>query len=112
MCIIYNIHAVPLLQATASSIIALESQSVIMDCIPTPNDLVVAWMFNGAGISRFQDFTFTPTNLNHTLTINGANVSNSGQYTCHLVQNFNMPISRTTILEVLQSMYIYCACIR
>ena len=97
-----------MLRVTANSIIALEGQSVTIDCIPTPNTLVVAWLFNGAGISASQDITFLPTDLNHMLTINGANVSNSGQYICHLIQNFNMPISRTITLEVLQSMFIKC----
>ena len=78
-----------------------------MDCVPTPNNLVVMWIFNGVGISRLQGIAFTPTNLNHTLTINGANVNNSGQYTCHLIQNFNKLISRTITLEVLQSMCLY-----
>ena len=77
-----------------------------MDCIPTPNDLVVAWMFNGTRISWLQDITFTPTNLNHTLLINRASVTNSGQYTCHLIENFHMPINRTITLEVLQSMLL------
>ena len=106
VCIIYKIPLVPLLQATADRIIALESQSVSINCIPTPNSLIVMWMFNGTEISRLQDITFTPTNLNHTLTINGANISNSGHYTCQLIQTFNMPISRTITLEVLQSMCI------
>ena len=101
-------YTVPLLQATANNIITLESQSIQMDCIPTPNDLVVAWMFNGARISSLQDIIFTPINLNHTLAINRASVTNSGQYTCHLVRNFYMPISRTITLEVLQSMLLCC----
>ena len=109
VCFIHNLNVVPLLQATADRIIALESQSVSISCIPTPNHLVVMWVFNGTKISRLQDITFIPTNLNHTLTINGANISNSGYYTCQLIQTFNMPTSRTITLEVLQSMCIkYC----
>ena len=72
------------------------------------------WMFNGAEISSLQDITFAPNNLNHTLTLNRADVSNSGQYTCHLIQNFNTAISRTITLEVVQSMFIYvyiCNCV-
>lgn len=92
-----------MLQATANSIIALEGQSISMDCIPTPNNLVVAWMFNGTRIAGVQDITFMPTNLNHTLIIDGANVSNSGQYMCHLIKNFHMPVRRAITLEVLES---------
>ena len=77
-----------------------------MNCVPTPNDLVVAWVFNGTRIALLQDITFTPTNLNHTLSISRASVTNSGQYTCHLIGNFHMPISRTITLEVLQSMLL------
>ena len=78
-----------------------------MDCVPTPNNLVVMWTFNGAEISRLQAITFTPTNLNHALTIHRADVNNTGQYTCHLIQSFNTAISRTITLEVIQSMFIY-----
>ena len=97
---------VPLLQATPQSIVTLESQMIRLNCIPSPSNLVVTWMFNGAGIPGQQRITFTPAQRNHTLIISDAETSDSGEYRCELVGNFAMPLSRIITLDVLESMYV------
>ena len=91
-------YIVPLLQENAQSIRVLEGQSVTLRCIPTPDTLTVGWIFNGDNLYESEKFTFSPQNLNHTLSITNPGVEDMGLYTCYL--NSFQTISKNITLEV------------
>ena len=93
-----------MLQSTAQSIRTLESQPIRMDCIPTPYNIAVTWMFNGIPILGQSGISFAPANLDHTLIISSADVHDSGAYRCQVVGTSLVPVSRTILLNVLESM--------
>jgi len=93
-----------LLQVTAESIRTLESQPIRMDCIPTPYNISITWGFNGIRILDQSGVTFSPAHLNHTLIISNVDVRDSGAYSCQVVATSVEPVSRTIILNVLESM--------
>ena len=102
-CYVYLIfYLVPLLHSTAEHIIILEGQSVDLECMPTPNHLVVSWSFDRlqSGTFDFNNFTFSPANLNHTLTISNPSVNYAGEYVCKIL-NSQVAVNRTITLEIL-----------
>lgn len=93
-----------LLQANAQSVSVLEGQSVTLQCVPTPDTLVVQWRFNGKDLFESDKITFSPSNLNQTLHIRDPGVENMGNYSCYVV-NYQEVIETIT-LEVVQGVYV------
>ena len=93
--------AVPSLQETAQSVNVLVGQSVTLSCVPTLDDLMVNWTIRGEVISSSDRVSLSPENLQHMLTIRNAAISDSGEYTCYLV-DFPLLVNRTIRLNVLQ----------
>lgn len=93
---------VPLLHSSAQHIIILEKQAVNFDCMPTPIHLVVSWNFDRvqSEVIELTDFTFSPANLNHTLTINNARINYAGEYVCQIMSSQGI-INRTITLDIL-----------
>ena len=93
---------VPLLHPSAEHIIILEKQSVSLECIPTPNYLVVSWNFDRlqSGTFEFSDFTYSPADRNHTLTISNPRISYAGVYVCQISYS-QLIVNRTVTLEIL-----------
>ena len=100
LCVV-NFHAAPSLQENAQSINVLVGQSVTLSCVPTPNDFMVNWTIQGDVIDNSEQVSLSPENLQHVLTIRNAAVSDSGEYTCYIV-DFPLLINRTIRLNVLQ----------
>ena len=95
---------VPLLQESAQSITTLEGQSVSLECLPTSNNFPVQWMFNGNNLHESGKFTFSPINLNHSLSISDPGIDDSGDYNCYL-DSFPM-LNRTITLEVIEGTFV------
>ena len=95
-----NIFVVPLLQS-AEHIIILEKQTVNLECMPTPDHLIVSWNFDRLQSELFEltDFTYSPANLNHTLTINNSRIGYAGEYVCQIM-NSQIAVNRTITLEI------------
>ena len=70
--------------------------------MPTPNNLAISWNFDRLqpGIVDYNDFTFSPVNLNHTLTISYPRIEYDGEYICQILY-FHEIVSRTIRLEIL-----------
>ena len=95
--------AAPSLQENAQSINVLVGQSVTLNCVPTPDDLMVNWIIQGDVIGSSDQVSLSPENLQHVLTIRNVAISDSGEYTCYIV-DFPL-INRTIRLNVLQGTY-------
>ena len=118
----------PLLQPSAEHFIILEKQSVSLECIPTPEYLVVSWSFDRLQSETFEfsDFTYSPTNRNHTLTISNPRLSYGGVYICQIL-NSQVIVNRTITLDIIPGngnvqtiyytfihthTYVYYVCVR
>ncbi|XP_065913574.1 adhesion G protein-coupled receptor L4-like isoform X2 [Dysidea avara] len=81
-------------------VVVLQGQQVMLECTPTPGYLPIEWKFNDAEIER-DDVTFSPLDLQRTLTIDSVEYDDSGEYTCFVPGNFIAPINQTITLDVL-----------
>ena len=62
---------------------------------------MVNWTRRDVVIDSSDDVTLSPENLQHVLTIRNADISDSGDYVCYIV-DFPLLINRTIRLNVLQ----------
>ena len=91
------------MRSDALPVVMLEGQSINLQCIPIPDNLIVQWIFNGTTVLESEAYKFSPPNFNHTLTITDAEVEDSGEYTCYVI-DFQMLVNTTITLNVLPSM--------
>ena len=70
------------IQTPYSAITILEGDYVTMSCIPSVLEVALEWSYDGSDISSSPKFQFTPTFLNHDLTIIRADDSDGGTYVC------------------------------
>ena len=62
---------------------------------------MVNWTIRGEVIDGSEQVSLSPERLQHVLTIRSAAISDSGEYTCYLV-DFPLLVNRTIRLNVLQ----------
>ncbi|XP_065894114.1 uncharacterized protein [Dysidea avara] len=98
-----DVTNVPFIQPNALQITILEGDTVRFNCIPSPRDLPIIWSYNVTMVSDAQQTSFSPPNLNHTLTINDVTVPNTGVYTCQLLEIIFFVQPSEILLNVLQA---------
>ena len=79
VCILYIDVTV---NTTYSSITILQGDNITLSCSPSESDIALQWSYDGSDINSSLHYQFTPTPLNHNLTIINASVVDSGNYVC------------------------------
>ena len=69
-------------------------------------EIAVLWTYNGTSVIQKESILFTPSDLNHTLTITNASIADSGIYVCHAVVRGGMQLGQKINVSVIEGMYI------
>ena len=83
------------------SVILLEGTRITLSCFPTlfPEEVPLNWTSNGIRINEgTSSITFSPSGLNHNLTIEAPTAADSGIYRCIAAPTVNQTIN-VTVLE-------------
>jgi len=91
-----------------SSVTLLEGDTFTLSCTPSIMDVVVLWTQNEIQVLQRRDVRFSPSNLNHTLTIRNAKECDSGIYSCFgITGNGSVLAEQSTTVNVLLGMNFY-----
>ena len=95
-----NLYVVLTIETPFSSVTLLEGNTVTLSCIPSVIETVLSWTHNGTNVNEDKNTSFLPVNLNHILTLDNADIDDSGQYTCRAVLDDEVVEQNITVTVV------------
>ena len=85
MCVILHLYivAIPIIPKPAKYAAGRVGEDITISCIPDDTGIVINWQKDTVPITADESkYTFSPTGIDHMLTIKSITKSDSGSYTC------------------------------
>ena len=67
--------------------------------------VVLFWTHNGEEVIHQSNIMFSPSDLNHNITITKAGTTDSGNYTCHATLSDGRLVKQNITLSVIKGTY-------
>ena len=112
--ILYPLHSLENIKVTTqfAGITILQGDDVTLSCVPSQSDIALQWSYNDSEVGSSPNYHFAPPFLNHDLTINNANDTDSGNYICAFKLRSEVIDQKTINLTVVPSEFVYMHSLR